>query len=260
MTSLGGVEFSRMSDTVTEDIEDDAPGRQLELMEHLAELRTRLIRSAFYVAIGMAVGWIFYQHFFNFVTAPIRPMLKNGSQFLLTGITEGFTIKMQASIIIGLIIALPLITMEGWRFIAPGLTRRERRSVKLVAPLSVVLFIGGLVCSYYVMPVGIRWLIGQNPPEAKFMPSVQQSLLFLVKMYLAFGVVFQMPVVLMFLAKVGIISSKALIKNWRQAVVIIGIVAAAVTPSGDAMTMMMMCAPMIVLYIMSIGLVRLVER
>ena len=250
-----------MSDTAVAEIEDDAPGRQIELMEHLVELRTRLIRVAIYVSVCMIAGWVFYQRFFELITAPIIPLLKKtGSSFLLTGITEGFSIKMQASVIIGIIIALPLITLEGWRFVSPGLTRKERRSVKFIAPLSVVLFIGGLVCAYYIMPMGIRWLISQNPPEAKFMPSVQQSLLFLVKMYLAFGVVFQMPVVLMFLAKVGIVSSGALVKNWRQAIVVIGIVAAAATPSGDAMTMMMMCAPMIVLYIMSIGLVRMVER
>ncbi len=242
-------------------MEDDASGRQLELVEHLAELRSRLIRVAIYVSVGMIVGWIYYQRFFEFVTAPILPLLqKAGSTFLLTGITEGFTIKMQAAIVIGVIISLPLITMEGWRFVAPGLTRRERRSVRLVAPLSVVLFLGGLVTAYYVMPMGIKWLIGQNPPGATFMPSVQQSLLFIVKMYLAFGVIFQMPVVLMFLGKVGIVSSKALVSNWRQALVVMAIVAAAATPSGDAMTMMMMCAPMAVLYLLSIGLVRLVER
>ncbi len=143
---------------------------------------------------------------------------------------------------------------------APGLTRRERRSVKLVAPLSVFLFAAGLVTAYFGLPMGIRWLIGQNPEEATFMPSLQQSLLFLVKMYLAFGLLFQMPVVLMFLAKVGIVSSQMLIKNWRQAIVVIGIVAAAATPSGDAMTMMMMCTPMCLLYVLSIGLVRMIER
>jgi len=249
-----------MTDTAIAETEDEAPGRQLELMEHLAELRTRLIRCAVYVSIGMIAGWVFYGRFFTFLTAPILPLLKNGSTFLLTGITEAFTIKMQISILIGIILALPLITMEGWRFVAPGMTRKERRSVKLVAPLSVALFLLGLVTSYYVMPVGIKWLIAQNPPMAKFMPNVQQSLLFLVKMYLAFGVIFQMPVVLMFLGKVGIVSSGFLVRNWRQAVVVIAIVAAAATPSGDAMTMMMMCAPMIVLYILSIGLVRMVER
>ncbi len=250
-----------MTGTEIAEMEDEAPGRQLELMEHLAELRNRLIRIALYVGVGMIAGWIWYQSFFEFLTGPILPLLKkSGGKFLLTGITEGFTIKMQASIIIGVIIALPLITMEGWRFVAPGLTRRERRSVTLVAPLSIILFAGGLTTAYYVMPMGIRWLIGQNPPGATFMPSVQQTLLFLVKMYLAFGVIFQMPVVLMFLGKVGIISSRVLISSWRQALVIIAIVAAAATPSGDAMTMLMMCGPMVVLYMLSIGLVRIVER
>lgn len=249
-----------MIDSPVAEIEEEAPGRQLELMEHLAELRSRLIRCAVYVSVGMVAGWVFYAWFFSFLTAPILPLLKNGSTFLLTGITEAFTIKMQISVLIGIVLALPLITMEGWRFIAPGMTRKERRSVKLIAPLSVILFVLGLVTSYFVMPVGIKWLIAQNPPMAKFMPNVQQSLLFLVKMYLAFGLIFQMPVVLMFLGKVGIVSSTFLIRNWRQAVVVIGIVAAAATPSGDALTMMMMCAPMLVLYVLSIGLVRMVER
>lgn len=250
-----------MTGTEIVETEEEAPGKQLELMEHLTELRTRLVRIALYVGTGMIAGWVWYQRFFEFVTAPILPLLKKkGSTFLLTGITEGFTIKMQAAIIIGVILALPLITMEGWRFIAPGLTRKERRSVTLVAPLSIVLFVGGLATAYFVMPMGIRWLIGQNPPGATFMPSVQQTLLFLMKMYLAFGVIFQMPVVLMFLGKVGIISSKTLVSSWRQAMVIIAIIAAAATPSGDAMTMMMMCGPMVILYVLSIGLVRFVER
>jgi sec-independent protein translocase protein TatC len=108
--------------------------------------------------------------------------------------------------------------------------------------------------------MGIKWLISQNPPEAKFMPSVQGTLLFILKMYLAFGLVFQMPVVLMFLGKAGLISSVTLRSYWRQAVVAIGILAAAITPSGDAFTMMMMCVPMIILYVLSIGLVRIVEK
>ncbi len=250
-----------MTDTAIVETEDEAPGRQLELMEHLVELRTRLIRCAVYISVGMVAGWVFYQRFFSFLTSPIVPLLeKTKSEFLLTGITEAFTIKMQISVLIGVILSLPLITMEGWRFIAPGMTRKERRSVKLIAPLSVILFLVGLVTAYYVMPMGIRWLIAQNPPNAKFMPNVQQSLLFLVKMYLAFGVIFQMPVVLMFLGKIGIVSSAFLVRNWRQAIVVIGVVAAAATPSGDAMTMMMMCGPMIVLYVLSIGLVRMVER
>ena len=235
--------------------------RQLELMEHLTELRTRVIRIAVYVSLGMVVGWSFYSFFFELFSAPVMGFLKkSGSTFLLTGVAEGFTIKVQISLLIGIIIAMPLITWEGWRFVAPGLTRSERRAVRLVAPLSIFLFISGVLLAFYVLPVGIKWLISQNPPQAKFMPSVTSTLLFILKMYLAFGLVFQMPVVLMFLAKVGIVSSRTLKSYWRQAIVAIGIVAAAITPSGDAFTMLVMCAPMCVLYLLSIGLVKLVER
>lgn len=179
---------------------------------------------------------------------------------MITGVAEGFSIKMQMSILVGLIIVVPLFVFELWGFIAPGLTPKERKSVRLVAPLSVILFVSGVTAAYFVLPAGINWLASQNPPDAKYMPTVQQTLLFILKMCLAFGLVFQMPVVLMFLAKVGVITSKTLISNWRYAVVAISITAAVVTPSNDAFTMSMMCAPMILLYILSIRLVRFVER
>lgn len=249
--------LSSMKTEVEEDIEN---GKQLELVEHLAELRTRIIRCAIYLAIGACAGWFFFPFFFKILAGPIIGFLKEmGSSFLLTGVAEGFTIKFQISLITGLILALPLITMEGWGFIAPGLTRKERLAVKLVAPLSILLFCLGVALAYFALPMGIRWLISQNPPGAKFMPSVAQTLLFIIKMYLAFGLVFQTPIILMFLARVGIVDSQMLKSYWRQAVLALLIVAAAVTPSGDAMTMMMIGLPMVFLYILSIGLVKLVE-
>lgn len=251
-----------MTDTVAEEeIERPEDDKQLELVEHLAELRTRLIRCVIYVAVGTIIGWTFYQFFFEFLSAPVMQYLRaHGSSFLLTGVAEGFTIKMQISLLVGIILVLPLITMEGWRFVAPGLTRKERRAVRLIAPLSILLFVSGVALAYFAIPMGVKWLISQNPPEAKFMPSVAQTLIFILKMYLAFGLVFQMPVVLMFLGRVGIVSSATLKSYWRQAIVAIGILAAAITPSGDAFTMIMMCLPMVVLYGLSILLVRMVEN
>lgn len=246
---------------MTNQPEEASEDKELELTEHLGELRTRMIRCILYISAGTIVGWIFYNFFFEFLSAPVMPELKTGqTSFLLTGVAEGFTIKMQISILVGIILALPLVTLEGWRFVAPGLTKTERRAVKLVAPLSILLFISGVVIAYFALPMGIKWLISQNPPGAKFMPSVAQTLIFILKMYLAFGLVFQMPVILMFLAKVGLVSSAGLKSYWKHAVVVIGIIAAAITPSGDAFTMMMMCVPMCVLYLLSILLVRLVEQ
>ncbi|HUV03827.1 MAG TPA: twin-arginine translocase subunit TatC [Armatimonadota bacterium] len=250
-----------MVDVVSREVDKESSEKQLELVDHLAELRNRIIRCIVYVGLGMVVGWVFYGSFFKLLSAPVMRFLeRSGSSFLLTGVAEGFTIKVQISLLVGIIIALPLITMEGWGFIAPGLTKSERRAVKLVMPLSILLFVSGVVLGYFVMPAGIKWLISQNPPSAKFMPQVASTLLFILKMYLAFGLVFQMPVVLMFLAKAGLISSRTLKSYWRQAVVALFIIAAAVTPSGDAFTMMMLCVPMVVLYVLSIGLVKLVER
>ena len=119
-----------MVDTKTDELRSD---RQLELVEHLAELRARLIRSIAYVSAGMAVGWIFYDFFFELLSAPVMGFLEEkGSSFLLTGVAEGFTIKVQVSLLVGIILTLPLITWEGWKFVQPGLTPSERRAVRLV--------------------------------------------------------------------------------------------------------------------------------
>lgn len=250
-----------MEDSEQFEITENRGDKQLELMEHLVELRTRLFRCVLYVVVGMLAGWIFYKFFFRLISGPITPYLKaHGSHFLITGVAEGFTLKMQIALFVGLILAMPLITLEGWRFVAPGLTRQERKGIHLVAPLSIILFGSGVYLAYIILPVGVVWLASQNPEGATFMPSVQGTLLFIVKMCLAFGLVFQLPVVLMFLGKVGIVNSSMLKSYWRQAVVILAIVAAVATPSGDAFSMAMMCAPLLVLYVLSIGLVKLVER
>ncbi|MGB9587837.1 MAG: twin-arginine translocase subunit TatC, partial [Armatimonadota bacterium] len=105
-------------------VHDETFDKELDLMEHLSELRTRLIRSILYVGLGMAVTWIWYDFFFRLLSSPVLPILKRkGGQFIVTGITEGFTIKLQMCVIIGLILVLPLVTMEMWGFISPGLTR-----------------------------------------------------------------------------------------------------------------------------------------
>ena len=249
--------MSEVEEAITEDQGSD---RQLDLVEHLAELRSRLVRCVLYLGLAAIAGWVFYPFFFALLSKPVEPVLKGGSKFLLTGVAEGFTIKMQVSVLVGAILAMPLLTLEGWKFVSPGLTRQERKGIRLVAPLSILLFASGVAVAYWILPVGIQWLVSQNPPGATFMPSVAQTLLFVSKMCLAFGLVFQLPVVLMFLAKVGIVDSRMLKAYWRQAVVVLAIVAAVVTPSADAFSMMLMCAPLILLYGLSIVLVRMVEQ
>lgn len=228
----------------------------LKFTGHLKELRSRFIRSTIYLAVGTAIGWICYTPVFQLVGSPITDLLeRSDTKFLVTGVTEGFMLKMQVSFLVGLILSAPFISCEVWGFIRPGLNRTERKAMMFVAPLSVFLFALGVTASYLVLPVGLEWLVAQNPPHSTFMPSVGQSMLFVLKMGLAFGLVFQMPVVLMFLGKVGIINAALLKARWKEAVVIISIVTAVATPSNDALSMIMMCVPMLVLYFLSIVLV-----
>jgi sec-independent protein translocase protein TatC len=235
--------------------------KRLDLTGHLTELRNRIIRSVVYLVAGSTAGWSFYGPIFRFLSAPLQPYLtKTGSRFLITGVLEGCIIKTEIALLAGAILTLPLIIGELWGFISPGLMMNERRFVFLAAPLTVLLFLLGVATAWLIFPMCIVWLMAQNPPNAVFMPSVSATIIFILKMCLAFGIVFQMPVLLMFLAQVEIINARMLTQYWRHAVVIISIVAAIVTPSNDAFSMMMMCIPMVILYFAGIGLVRLVEK
>ncbi|MFQ3549801.1 MAG: twin-arginine translocase subunit TatC [Armatimonadota bacterium] len=235
--------------------------KKAELYEHLAELRTRLIRVIIYWVIGTLVAWFFYTDIFQLLTEPMKEVLeKTNTKFLITSLPEAFMIKMQVSLISGAIISLPFITIEMWGFVSPALTKEEKRPLIWIAPLSIILFIMGVVICYFIMPTAFNWFASQAPPDAELRPTVQASILFIVKMMLAFGIMFELPIILMALAKLGIVESKILKDNWRIAIVLIVILGAVATPSGDAFSMLMMAVPVIILYFLSIMLVRMIEK
>jgi sec-independent protein translocase protein TatC len=229
-------------------------------MEHLAEIRTRLIRSAVYLVLAAVAAWMFYDQLFTFLTHPMTGvMAKMGSKFLYVGFPEAFMVQVQICLVSGLMLASPFISAELWGFVAPGLTPSERRPLKWIAPLAVVLFFSGAVLCYLILPAAFQWFAGYVPKEAELRPTVQASVLFSVKMLLVFGIVFELPVVLMLLAKVGIVNSAMLRKQWRVSMVLVCVLAAVATPSGDAFSMLMMALPLALLYFISISLVWLVE-
>jgi len=233
----------------------------IEITEHLAELRSRIIRSLAYAIVGFIAAWIFFKPIYTLLTRPISVAIsKLGTKFLMTGITEPLMFRIQVCAIAGLAFAAPLITMELWGFVSPALKPNERKPILWIAPLSIFLFLSGLTATYFILPKTLSYMVGFLPPDAELRPSVTQSIIFIVKMFLAFGLLFELPVVLLFLGKVGIINSRTLISYWRQAVVIIAFLAAVLTPSGDFFTMMVMAVPVIVLYVLSIFLVRMVEE
>lgn len=233
---------------------------EMELVEHLEELRYRLIRAILYLAVGAVLAWGFYGSIYTVLTAPIQPILKErGYKLVFMTITEAFFVRLQVSIIAGLILASPPILMELWGFIAPGLTPQERKPVRLVMPLAIMLFVMGVVLSYLILPKGLRWFASYIPGEVQLVQRMSDYLMFMIKMCLAFGAGFELPVVLMLLGQVGIVSSATMKRYWRQAVVLIMLIAAVLTPSNDPFSMLVMASPMSLLYGLSIILVRMVE-
>lgn len=236
------------------------PEKQAELSEHLAELRARLIRCIVYIAVGMIVAWMFYEPLKEFLMRPMDGVLERlHSQYLYTGWAEPFTVRLQVSLVGGIILVAPFVILEVWGFISPGLTANEKRPLKWIVPLSILLFASGVALCYWILPVGLNWFTLFVESNAKFTPKMQDSLIFLVKMLLVFGILFELPVFLMFLAKVGIVNSKFLRDNWRYAIVATSVVAAVATPSNDALTMLLMAIPLAGLYFLSILLVRFTE-
>lgn len=234
--------------------------RDAELSEHLQELRTRLIRSVIYLAVGFAVGWILYWPIYDALTAPILFAAKGKIVgMMMTRMTEAFILRCQVSLVAGVILAAPVVTMEAWGFVSPALSADERKPVRWIAPFCVFLFALGVTVGYVILPQAMKFFISYVPQNTELHPVVADNLVFIVKMLLAFGLVFEMPIVLIFLGKLGIVNAKMLRQGWRHAMVIISIVAAVATPSNDAISMLAMAIPLWFLYVISIGLVKIVE-
>ncbi|MDH7568775.1 MAG: twin-arginine translocase subunit TatC [Armatimonadota bacterium] len=235
--------------------------REMELTEHLAELRTRIIRSLLYVVAGLVVGWIYYTPILEALKAPIMG-IKSGVEWrmVFTNFLEPFFVRLQVSLVAGVVLVFPFLLMEAWGFVSPALTRTERRAVYVLFPMCVSLFLGGVATAFFVMPQGIRWFLGFLPADTELMQKLNDYVVFLAKTSLAFGVMFQLPVVMLFLGKVGLVNSRFLTRYWRQAIVLAAAGAAIITPSADAFTMVCATVPLGVLYGLSILLVKLVER
>jgi sec-independent protein translocase protein TatC len=236
--------------------------KEMELWEHLAELRSRLIRSALYVVLGMALAWAFYPKIYALFLAPMMPLFRQNPEWkpVFHSITEGFMVQLQVSLFSGLVAAVPFLTMELWGFVSPGLTRSERRVFYLVVPLSVLFFALGITIGYIVMYPSVQWFASFIQPGTALLQSPLTYIVFMVKMVLAFGLCFQLPMVLMFLGYVGIVSSQTLKQQWRIALVACCVVGAVATPSQDPLSMGLMSLPLVVLYVVSIFLVGFVEK
>ncbi len=235
--------------------------KRANLIDHLAELRTRIIRSALYATAGMILVWVGYDPIYRFAAAPIlRAVHRIHGEIQVTAFMEGFLVRAQISLVGGLILALPFIYWELWAFVSPALTRSERRMLAPLVPVSGLLFLAGVTLAYLMTEPSIVWMASMNPPETVPRYRLNENLLLILKFYLAFGLAFQLPLVLVLLAALGVIDSKLMTRRWREASVGIFIIAAVITPTWDPITMTVCALPMVGLYLGTIWVVKIIER
>jgi sec-independent protein translocase protein TatC len=237
---------------------DDDPNPRLgglSFLEHLEELRKRLVRACIAVAVGAVIAFFFIDRIVAFVFAPMRKALPPGAKLIYTAPGEAFGLYVNIALIAGVAIASPFVMYQVWRFIAPALYSNEKRFAVPFVVLSSAGLLGGALFSHYVVfPSMIAFFGIYSSPELQFMPRVADSFGLYTKMLLGMALVFQMPTLIFFLAKMQVVTARFLIVNIKYAVLIIFIVAAVLTPGGDPWNQTVFAAPMVVLYLLGIGI------
>jgi sec-independent protein translocase protein TatC len=230
----------------------DDSGR-MSFLEHLDELRKRLILCVIAATVGCVVAFFFIRQIFAFVIGPLKAMLSNGGTFIATEPTEIFMLYLKVGALTGLCLAMPFILWQLWLFIAPGLYAHEKRfAIPFVAFASIFFFAGAAFSHYIAFPYTWVFFLSFESDLVRFMPKLGPTFALYVKMLLGFGAIFQMPVLVLFLARMGVISARFLIRNTKYAVLIIFILGAVLSPGGDIPSQLMMAGPMLILYAFSI--------
>jgi sec-independent protein translocase protein TatC len=222
--------------------------------EHLGELRDRLVRSFIAVGTGFAGAYFFKEKLFELLTAPlIIAMGENGNaQMIFTGLPEAFFTYLKVSLLAGIIFATPVLFYEFWMFVSPGLYRTEKKYLLPIVFLSVFFFLLGSSFGYFIVfPYGFKFFLGFATQTIQAMPSMKEYLSFASKMLLAFGFVFELPLVLTFMARMGLVTVPFLKKNRKYALLFFFVGAALITPP-DVVTQVMMALPLMILYEISI--------
>lgn len=233
--------------------EDDA-GR-MSFLDHLDELRRRLVAAAISLAVGTIVAVFFIDRIFDFIMRPLYDRLPEGSSLIYTEPTEAFMLKVKIALLAGLVIGAPLIVAQIWLFIAPGLYSHEKRFALPFILMASLFFVGGAAFNHYVLfPLAWIFLAGFTTDYMMFMPRIAPVFSLYAMLMLAMGLIFEMPAVVLVLARMGLVTAGFLWRHIKYAILIIFVASAVITPTGDMVTQSLMAGPMVVLYLFSIGL------
>lgn len=243
----------------SEDAEDGGEAR-MGLLDHLNELRSRLVRAAIAVGIGFGICWAFVDPLFSILVNPLISILPEGTHAQYTTLPEAFFARMQIAFVAGMFLASPAIFYQIWAFVAPGLYDEEKKYIIPIAFFSAVFFVvGALFCYFVVFPFAFNFFISYSTPEIVITPKISDYLSFVLKLLIAFGLIFEMPIFTLFLARLGILTASMMRRARKYAIVAIFIVAAILTPP-DVVSQLLMACPMLLLYEASIGVAVIFSR
>jgi sec-independent protein translocase protein TatC len=239
---------------------EEVEHKHQSLVEHLSELRVRLIRAAIAIVIAGIASYYFSETIFNVIRAPIIPHLKNMG-LVFTAPMDKFMAHIKISLFSGVLLSTPFWFYQIWQFIAPGLYKQERRYALGFIFAAVSLFFTGVaICYFAVLPVTFEFLLGFGGSVDQPMITISEYISFFITIHLAFGLAFELPLILVVLGMLGIVSQAFLRDKRRYAIVIMSIFAAIVTPSPDAVTMLLMLVPLALLYEVAVILVGFFEK
>lgn len=225
---------------------EKVPGSDMSLIDHLQELRQRIIKAVLAIGIGFTISYFYAEHLINFITAPA------GKLYYMSP-AEGFFSYLKISFVFGVLGALPILLYQVWAFLVPALTTNERTALVILVPTSVILFFTGLSFSYFlVLPAALKFFIGFTTENVQPLLSLGQYLSFIISFLLPFGIIFELPLFLVVLAKVGLISSAFLVSKRKMMIVASFVIGAVISPTPDVFSQTMIAIPLLLLYEASI--------
>jgi sec-independent protein translocase protein TatC len=229
-------------------------------MGHLEELRRRLVVCAIAIGIGFVISYIFSKQLFSLLILPLTKVLPAESSLIFTSLPEMFIAYIKVALIAAIILAIPIIFYELWMFLAPALYQGEKRYLIPFVSFSSILFVAGSLFGYLVVfPYGFQFFLSFATEDIQALPSVKQYFSFAIRLLLAFGLVFELPVVAFFMTKIGLINPESM-KRFRKFAILCSFIVSAILTPPDVATQIMMALPLIVLYEVSIIISRGAHR
>ncbi len=227
--------------------------KEMSLIEHLRELRNRLFKASLAIVIGTVLAWGFYPQIFEVLSQPVNEIVEKAQEngrdvrLVLGGVADAFVLQIKVSVVTSMLVTSPIWIYQLWRFITPGLYRKEKLRAYLFVSVAVPLFVSGAVLAYIFLPIGLNILFGFTPLGVGNYVPVDRYLSFFLRMVLVFGISFLAPLFIVMLNIFDVLEAKAITSRWRVVVLSVFAFAAVATPTGDPVNMTLLAAPVLLL-------------